>query len=238
MIETLIKKHQKDFDSISTELKNITRLQEIINSLEKEKLEKSYNIDSQDAEMADRIRNIQIIFDKIKDFHKERNFSRAFNAIYCIIEEISYIKDHGYLAEVPSEIFRYIDTILKDDIQSLNTLEDSYVNFHDVASSGKELSKKDFEVLAENLEIFAEKIEEHIEVLSFCICEDLEKLLEKIVLFSRVKSGTNDRRERFRRRTRFAAVFILNLIDNLREEAEIENNEVIKDFAFVSHFED
>jgi hypothetical protein len=243
MLRSSVNLNQKELEneelnSIHEELENIQKLEEIIGFLEKQKLENNYQNSSEDAEIADKARSIQTTFDKIKEFYGERNFSRIYNATHCIIEEANCISKCEKLGFVPQEIFHELSLILKDGRKSLNELENSCKILYRLASLGRVLSKKEFEELSENLEIFAERIEEHIEILNFNVSENLEEILEKVVLFSRIKSGKNDRRDKYRRRTRYAAVFVLNLIDNLREEAELENHERMRDFTSIIRFED
>jgi hypothetical protein len=108
----------------------------------------------------------------------------------------------------------------------------------ELASLEKEFTKKDFKILAKKIELFAENLEDHISLLDFLMAEKIETLLEEILLFLKVKIRTNCQEQSFTRRIRFASVFALSLIDNLRREAEIENNELIKDFTSISCFED
>lgn len=117
---------------------------------------------------------------------------------------------------------------IRDKIQTLK-------KFRSVSVS--DLNLHQLKNWAEYLECFGEEFEYGLNAVSFEDFEALESLCKKMVLASRLdrftgmRSKEHARRARWRRRIRYAAGFILDMIEIAREEAIQEDNEIINDFA-------
>lgn len=207
-----------------------------------QQLENSYKSSSQDSETVSKVKNIQVTVDKIQEFYNRRKFAKVKNAISCVFENIAEIQKSGNIALVPPSILDKIDTF----IESLKRSNDDLGYSVDIILGTKYLPPKDDETLTLdfdriieseefilNLELFSEKVEENIEVLNFSSLEFLEDFFEDLLDFAKQPFDEDIERRGYRRRIRYTSVFFLTLIDSLREDAEIEDREVINDFMLL-----
>jgi hypothetical protein len=226
---------------LNQESQNIKYMGEMIH-LFRQQLENSYRSSSQDSETISKVKNIQVTINKIEEFYNQRNFAKVKNAIYYVLKDIAEIQESGNIAFVSPSVLDRISSF----IESLERSNDDLDHSLHIIFADEYFSQKDSETLIVNfnkiieseefvlnLELFAEKIEENIEILNFSTLGALEKVFEELLIFTKQASDQDIKKQEYRRRIRYTSVFFLTLIDNLREDADAEDREVINDFMLL-----
>lgn len=202
-------------------------------------LERTYNDKFLSAEASDSKTHIQCIVNKVIEFTEKRKF---YELTQAIDDAIARIKEHqGKFPEETLEksIFTSLLEGLHTHKHSLGVMKDALTELGKGHIFKEHISKQQLKNIAEHLERYGEELEDN---LLFFYPEDfdkLEKICEAFVLKSRKKAknrkGTSEyRKEEWRRRVRYAAGFILNLIEIAKEDAIEEDREVIQDFLAAS----
>lgn len=244
---TLINFQTNFHKEIIQDLEAFKELKERITNL---KLEAIYQTNNKEAELEGKLKSLQITVDKIKEYQTKKKHSNILNAIAYAIEEIQFLIKNKY--SIPEYIIDILKSALDERRKSVESLDNSFQDFfrplililkrktneEEISFLDIDFSKKELEQLVTKLEFLGEVIEENIDHLDFCTTELLEKIFDEMVSSFKIKSGENTKKEEYRRRIRYAAGFILNLIDNSRMEIEYEEREVKNDFLMISSFED
>jgi hypothetical protein len=133
------------------------------------------------------------------------------------------------LVHIPDSTFSAFMVGLQTHAESLNRIINSAGIIAGAIKISENTSRRELEEFALNAEILAEEIEDNLPFLSFELLESLDAFFQEIVLKSRDKQslqGLQGRRAESRRRLRFAAGFILNLVEMTREDVAAEDEEL------------
>jgi hypothetical protein len=202
-------------------------------------LEKSYQDNSWSAAASDSKTHIQCIVNRVIQFTRSRKFYQLGEAIDDAISQIEKHYQHFPAEILEDNIFTALREGLNAQRNSLNTLKNALENLTTTAAFNERTDKRQLKIWAEHLERLGEELEDNLELFSSEFFDALERVCETIVLTAR-KKATNrknrseNKREEWRRRVRYAAGFILNLIEMAREDAIQEDEEVIHDFFVAS----
>lgn len=239
---TLEKTLTREVDDVKKEIKKLNDLEKSVKELLKVKqraaLEKSYQADSPIAEAADSRTNIQCIIDKIREFVANRQFYQLTQAI---ADALTQIHDHqqNFSAEILGDkVFTQIQLGLEAHSNSLSIMQEAVSNLANIDQFNEYSNTKQLETWARSLELLGEELEDNMPFFSAEVFNDLEVMCQTIVLKSRNKvlgnKNRQNRREEWRRRLRYAAGFLLNLVEMAEEDAIEEDEELIHDLLMAS----
>jgi hypothetical protein len=195
-------------------------------------LERSFNQSSRSAEINDSVTRLQRLADEARQFTAERKFWHLKEVTYTAMKELSaYKREFGklMLVHIPDSTFSAFMIGLQTHEESLNRIIKSARIIAGAIEISGDTSRRDLEEFALNAEILAEEIEDNLPFLSFELLESLDAFFQEIVLKSRDKQSLQclqGRRAESRRRLRFAAGFILNLVEMTREDVAAEDEEL------------
>ncbi|MBR8834416.1 MAG: hypothetical protein DSM106950_10375 [Stigonema ocellatum SAG 48.90 = DSM 106950] len=191
--------------------------------------EKLFEHTSLSAKANDDIRDIQCIIDEAKRIDLSVDLS-LHKKIKLIIEKakktISKTEEvkKKYEESIPNEIFDDLKQILKSSSDNLSKLDD-LLSFIKVSTEKLQLvklnlqvdSKKDtYRIWAEGVETFAEGIEELIKLCPDLPLGILEDLARNLLAVTERTNYSINKKESLRRRIRYTATFILNLVKKTR----------------------
>lgn len=241
-METLEKALQNTND-ISRQIQHLKELKQQIEGEEKvfarEPLEQSYQNESLTAEASDSKTHIQCVVDRIVEFTESRKFYQLGEAIDDAVNQIKIHKKNFPGEKLGEKVFAPIINGLNVKRQSLQTIKDAITKLKNTVSISNKSTWCQLRTWAENLELLGEELEDNLEIFPSEFFDILEKFCETIVLKTRKKAvdkkdRNQNRKEEWRRRVRYAAGFILNLIETAREEAIQEDEEVVRNFFAMS----
>jgi hypothetical protein len=203
-------------------------------------LEKAYNGNSLSAEALDSKTHIHCIVDRVKEFTEKRKFYELTQAIDDAIAQIKEHQEKFPQETLGEDLFTSLQEGLNAHNYSLRVMRGALTELQKGHIWKEHITKQQLKDLAENLERYGEELEDNLPFFSTEDFNNLEKICETFVLKSRKKAknrkGTNEhRKEEWRRRVRYAAGFILNLIEIAKEDATEEDQEIIQDFLAASH---
>jgi hypothetical protein len=197
-------------------------------------LEKQFQDVSDTAAVADEITRLQRLADEIREFTKKRKFYQLNQIATVAINEVKSFHQN-FSEAAPEEIFDALDMGISALKTSLDLMLQTTQQLQAIDELNENSSLKKLRNWAINLEILAEELEDNLPFLSAEAFECLTSLGETLVLKSHKRGeDAKTKRERERRRIRFAAGFILNLVEMAREEAAKEDEEVIQDIELLS----
>jgi hypothetical protein len=195
-------------------------------------LERTFNQSSRSAEINDSVTRLQRLADEARQFTAERKFWHLKEVTYTAMKELSAYKRQFsklMLVHIPDSTFSAFMVGLQTHAESLNRIINSAGIIAGAIKISENTSRRELEEFALNAEILAEEIEDNLPFLSFELLESLDAFFQEIVLKSRDKQslqGLQGRRAESRRRLRFAAGFILNLVEMTREDVAAEDEEL------------
>lgn len=230
----------REIDDISEQLQKLNDLGQMVQTdptvASRAALEKNYHDDSLSAKVSDSKTQIQCIVDRIIEFTNKRQFYQIFQATYEVIELIREHQKNISEHKLNNEIFTSIRKGLAVHRESLEVMKNAAANLVNLDIFNGNNNKKDSKRWAENLEVLGEKLEDNLPFFSSEVFNSLEAICQSIVLKCRNKdsNGYKYKREDWRRRMRYSAGFILNLIESARDDAIEEDKEVIQDFLNAS----
>ena len=227
----------KQVEYLLNEIEGAKQSQKTINWVA---LERSYNGDSSSAEASDSRTQIQCILNRVKEFTEKRKFYQLSQATDDAIVQIKEHQEKFPEETLGDEIFNPLEEGLYAHKHSLRLINAALVELKKANIFKERITKQQLKELAEHLERLGEELEDNLPFFSATEFNKLEKICETFVLKTRKKAknrkGTNEHeREEWRRRVRYAAGFILNLIEIAEEDAIEEDTEVIEDFLAASH---
>lgn len=197
-------------------------------------LEEQFKAVSNIAELGDETTRLQRLADEIKEFIQERKFYQLEQVLGVTVDEaIKFIE--CFRSPIPVEVFDAITAGIESRQKSLKLLLSTSKRLSLISEISKDSTDKELQRCASNLEIFAEEIEDNLPFLSAEVFSQLETFFEAIVLeFRRKGEDAKSKRESCRRRIRFAAGFILDLVEITREEAIEEDEEILRSMQSLS----
>lgn len=234
-METLEKALIQETNDLSKQIQQIEKLKQGEEKFVREFLELSYRDSSRSAAASDSKTHIQCTVNRISEFARLRKFYQLDEAIDDVIDQIKKHHKEFPSEKLENEVFVIIQQGLNTKKHSLKIIRESISNLENITILNDKSSWDQLRIWAENLEILGEEIEDHFNTFPIEFFNILEEFCETVVLKARQKAtnskGKNqNRREEWRRRVRYAAGFILNLIEIAREEAIQEDEEIIHDF--------
>lgn len=202
-------------------------------------LEKNYQDNSWSAAAADSKTHILCIINRITGFIRSRKFHQLSEAIDDAISQIQKHQKYFPAEILEDSVFTALREGLNAQVNSLKTLKNSLESLKGTETFNEDTSTRQLKIWAEHLERLGEELEDNLEVFSPASFDSLESVCEAIVLKARKKAinrknRSENKREEWRRRVRYAAGFILNVIEMAREDAIQEDEEVIHDFLAAS----
>lgn len=235
-------------------------VEEIINGLEKIKCElikvvEKYSLNGQ---IIDEIRTIQCIVDeaiKAGTSGVEPLTERVDKVLDAVNQAIIKISDFhkNYTQSLPNAIFEDLKYILGNCEEQLNNfrekLEFIRISVEDITKISKLGSKLDqnsdkhtFQTWAIALEKFGEGLEDFLNIYPQFKLSEIEKSVGEILLIAVSKSRKENRKEGYRRRLRYAANFIINLIESKKSylsheqvyEISEDQDTLVKEFMILS----
>jgi hypothetical protein len=216
----------KDLEEIRNVLKN---------SETKIRLEQCYQSNPPFAASECHKTQILCIFDKIKDFIDDRKFYEFNQAVYDIIIEIKQYMDYPFFDKgILDDVLKVIDQGYRLHKKSINFATKTWTQFLDLETLDIDSNEKDLAKWANLLEKFGEDFEDNIPFFSFEHFEYLESLCESVIVKTRNKTKQGYKKDQPKRRLRYAAGFILNIIEKQEEKATIEDAELFQDLRFLS----
>jgi hypothetical protein len=219
-----------EIQGLEQKLSRISKRSEILSQAEI--LERSLGQSSVSAEIADSVTRMQRLADEARQFTAERKFWHLKEVTYLAVRELTdYRKSFGSSAfiHVPDSVFDALKKGLETHEESLKRIKKSVAAIGSAFDISEMASRRDLEGFALNTEILAEEIEDNFEFLGFDLLEALHAFFQEIVIKSRDKQSLQSlqgRRAEARRRLRFAAGFILNLVETAREDIQTEDDEL------------
>jgi hypothetical protein len=241
-METLENALVREVDDVINQIRQLDNLEESLKGKQGTPgwvlLEKSYQDDSWSAAASDSKTHIRCIIDRIEELTQARRFYQLAEAINDAISHIERHQENFPGELLGDKVFAVLRESLNTARDSLKTLKDALENLTSVEIN-EHTDKQQLKKWAEHLERLGEELEDNLEFFPAKVFDHLEILCETIVLNARKKAtnrkGRNqNKREEWRRRVRYAAGFILNLIEIAREDAIEEDEEVIQDFLAAS----
>lgn len=242
-METLEKALIQETNDINKQIQQLEDLKQLIKGKEeapvRASLETSFQDKSPSAEASDSKTHIQCIVDRIVEFTNSRKFYQLSEAIDDVISKIEIHQNEFPEEILGNKVFEDIENGLNTHTQSIEIIRDTIVGLEKITSISSESNHQQIKAWAEKLERLGEELEDNIEFLPSDFFDILEKICEAIILKARQKAvstidANQRKREEWRRRVRYAAGFILNLIEIAREEAIQEDEEIICDFFAAS----
>lgn len=235
----LIKKVKKVKSDIS---KDSTKLNEIESAFQRDHFSAGHLVkmclytDSIHAVAHERVTEIQCVVDRVREYTESRKFYAMKQAVEDAISRIQVFHDEFSLP-LPIDIFTILATGINTHLSSLEAMKiavENVIKIQSFPDTGSEIEV--LRVWAENLESFAEEFEDNQEFFSSEVFSSLEVLATQVVLKCRVKKplANGSEQEVYRRRVRYAAGFLLNVIEASQEEAEEEDSEVIASLSLMS----
>jgi hypothetical protein len=209
-------------------------LRESLKAKHCDRLETTYQIDSPLAEAADSRTHIQSIVDRIEEFTRKRQFYQQQQAIEAVLTKIKEHHSAFSVETLESKIFTSIKAGLNSHFRSVEIMQKSANALTTISKLNQSSSRRDLENWAKNLESFSEEIEDNLPFFSTKVFDELAIMCEEIIIKCRQKRESNFKREEFRRRLRYAAGFLLNIIEIAQQEAEEEDEEIIQSFFAIS----
>lgn len=189
-------------------------------------LEKCYQDNSLAGEARDSKANIQCTIDRIKEFARERKFYQLNQATQDVLNQIDAHQERFTYQLLGDEIFNSLQDALSIHKESATSVDRAANSLSDIGSFDENSSEIDLQRWAEHLELLADEIEDNLPFFPFEVFDNLEGVCEAIVLEARKKTQGEQRRK-LTRRLRFAAGFILNLIEMEREKAVQEDERLL-----------
>lgn len=197
-------------------------------------LEKQFLDGSDAAEIADEVTRLQRLASEIRQFTEEKKFYQLKQVTDVTLDEVKSFHERFYEV-LPGEIFESLEAGIKASRTSLNLMLTAVKRLGSINQLNEASSEKELRIWATNLEILGEEVENNLPFFSSEVFECLERISETVVLKSRKKEeNAKTKREGYRRRLRFAAGFILNLVETAREEAVEEDEELFQDMQLLS----
>jgi hypothetical protein len=204
-------------------------------------LEQSYRQDSDAAVAADHKATIQVLVDKARKFTEKHLFYQLNQVTEHALSEIkSFRKLHyakGYL--LPSEVFGDLRSFLSVHERTLVNLREGLEVLQEIREFSEFTKTDKLGEWAEKLEMFGDALEDNIPFFNIETLERLQPLLYDVIKQARKKSAhwksDEHKKEGFRVRIRNAAGFLVRLIDSLREESEVEDQEIMEAISTANH---
>lgn len=232
----------------------------IINELEKIKSELTQLIekDSLNGQIIDEIRAIQCIVDEAKkagESSSEPLTERVDKVLDKVNQAIIKINNFhkNYTESLPKKIFNDLKNILENcEIQldafkeRLEFIKKSVKPITEIFYSGKKLTqnsnKHTYEDWTIALEKFGEGLEDFLDIYPQFAIDEIEKAIKEILSITVFKTREDTRRESYRRRLRYAANFIISLIESKKsylsheEVSEIteDQDKLVEDLMILS----
>ena len=235
---TLENTFNQEIDNIQKYIKELNDLEKLVEQgieLEHSKLEECFDNVSLEAEASDSKTQIQRILDKIQEFQRKRQFFQLVRATKDILTRVRKHKEKYPGESLEKKIFDETQKGLDAHTKSLKLLQKSIAGLKDITNIKERNDKRTLQNWAEHLELFGEELEDNLAFFPTEVLDFLNDFCTMIVLNSRSKSATHEpKKEQWRRRIRYAAGFILNLVERAREDALEEDEEVLQDFFTAS----
>lgn len=218
---------------LATEIQRQLKINQIAINQKSTTLEKRIQAVSSPTAIADGITRLQGLADEIRELTRARKFYQLNQAIATTANAIKAFPETCCQA-IPVDVFEAVNTGVQALENSLDLISNASEQLNLIEDLSEDSSLKQLRNWTTYLEILAEELEDHLPFLSAEVFDCLERLAETIVLKSR-KRGADARttRESYRRRLRFAAGFILNLVETAREEALEEDEAVLQDMQLL-----
>jgi len=215
------------------ELANEVRHQSALNH-EKASLERQFCDVSDEATASDEITRLQRLADEIREFTLNKKLYQLKQVIGVTLDEAKSFCE-TFSQPLPDCIFTALSEGIETLIKSLKLAQQSAEKLKFIENFDENSSEKQLRNWAINLEILAEELENCLPFITLEILESIEKNCETIVLKARRKGkDAKTKRESYRRRLRFAAGFVLNLVEMTRENALAEDEEVLQALQSLS----
>jgi hypothetical protein len=243
-----------------------SNIDNIINELEKTKIElkKLIEKDSIDSYVVDEIRTIQCIIDearKIGDSSSEPLPERINKVLYSVDTAILEINNFrkNYAQLLPKTIFEDLKHILEkckgqlDEFKErLEFIKKSVEPIAEIYKSGTKIAENSSKHIFERWAIAIEKLGEGLEdflnlypettIYPKTAINEIENLTKEILITTAVKTREDNRKESYRRRLRYAANFIINLIEHKKSylsheksyEIPEDQDKLIEDLMILS----
>jgi uncharacterized protein YukE len=223
----------------------------------KENLEKNIKQDASKSKFIDDLRTIQCIIDKAQKIENDSTVNINIKIKNVLVETHNTIKEikvfqKKYSTEIslPNKIFTDIKAILNSCQEKLNSLEQKLRFFQKsveqiqplIKNKSHDSTKATLKNWAEAIELFAEALEECFNLFPDINLGSFEDLALILLSISSDRSYETTQKEGFRRRLRYASMFILNLVKTKRserlkeksaEEKAIERLEKNEDFEWI-----
>jgi hypothetical protein len=197
-----------------------------------DRLECNLNQSSLSAEIADCVTRLQRLADESEQFTRERKFWNLKEVTYLALKELAECRGSfgpSVSIHIPDSVFSTLIKGLEAHVESLNRIQLSLTVILSSTDTSGQLSRRQLEALALNTEVLAEELEDNLEFLDFEVLELLDTFFQDIIIRSRDKQSFQDLQRRgneARRRLRFAAGFILNLVEMAREDVQSEDDDL------------
>jgi hypothetical protein len=223
-----VERRISEIQGLEQKLSRISRHPEVQSHADR--LERSLNQPSPSAEIADCVTRLQRLSDEAEQFTRERKFWNIKEVTYLALKELAECRGSfgpSVSIYIPDSVFSTLMKGLKAHVDSLNRIQSSLTVIVSSTSDSGKSSRRQLEALALSTEVLAEELEDNLEFLSFEILELLDTFFQEIVIKSRDKQSLQDSQRRgteARRRLRFAAGFILNLVEMAREDVQSEDD--------------
>jgi hypothetical protein len=239
ILENILVREQEE---VNNEIKKLEALEQSVVSLQEHKiagLEKAFqSSDSFMTEAVESKRDIQCIVDRIREFEKKRQFYHLIHATDSVIEKIEKHQKEFPHELLERDLFEQIRVGLKAHSVSLQVMKAAFQSLNSIDSFSQLSSTKKLQNWAEHLERLGEALEDTILFFSREQLDKIAALCESAILEARKKgekqSPRNNKKEEWRRRIRYAAGFILNIIEALEEDAIEEEQEIRREFLLLS----
>lgn len=228
--------HQQVKDVERQQVKDAERILEFLKKLEfennettKQWLERQFEDNLEKAAISDKITRLQRLVDEVKEFTRDKKLYQLKQVIEVTLDELKQFPSSAYQS-IHNEVIGILQLGVKTLSNSFDLLIKSVENLRSIGKLSSDSGQTELRFWAWNLEVLAEELENGLPLLESKILNTIEEVCIEIVLRTRIKSkDAKALKEVYRRRLRFAAGFILNLIETAREEAEAEDEEIFQD---------
>ena len=188
---------------------------------------------SETALICDERTRLQRLADEIREFSEDKKLYQLKQVVEITLDEAKEFQD-GFNEPAPDSVFEALETAIKTFKDSFHLVLRAAKYLRSVKKLDENSTTPQLRIWAESLEILGEEIENNFPLIESEALDAIEEVCETIVLKTRSKGkNAKNKRESYRRRLRFAAGFILNLVETAREEAEEEDELLLQEMQIL-----
>jgi hypothetical protein len=219
----------------------------------KHDFDKLFAYDSLSAEAIDDLRRIQCLIDEARS--AEENIKILDNKIDIVLNKSREIiaANQSFLQKYNGKDVLPLGQVISDLSQILNSCKEKLDSFSKrlqyvkdlitpisrLSDLKKDSSRREFEEWAESFEMFTDAFEEGIEFFNNISFDAIKSFSKEILSLASEKSYENRRKDRYKRRLKFSANYIIKIIDEKKIQNDPKQKEteytIVRDLRTLAH---